>query len=156
MQVMPRTGKEMGVGDITKAEPNVHGGTKYIRVLFDRYFKDANFDEQNRTLFVFASDNAGPSRIAKLRGEAKDHGLDADKWFNKTRLRMLLPRFLIAKDGTVLDRRQEFSFQGYLLFYYVPFLTDRDRGEAGYPSDYIAGGLRRRFLQLLNPQREVW
>jgi membrane-bound lytic murein transglycosylase MltF len=71
MQVMPRTGKEMGVGDITKAEPNVHGGTKYIRVLFDRYFKDANFDEQNRTLFVFASDNAGPSRIAKLRGELK-------------------------------------------------------------------------------------
>lgn len=74
----------MGVGDITKAEPNVHGGTKYIRVLFDRYFKDANFDEQNRTLFVFASDNAGPSRIAKSRGEAKDHGLDADKWFNNT------------------------------------------------------------------------
>jgi membrane-bound lytic murein transglycosylase MltF len=79
MQVMPRTGKEMGVGDITKAEPNVHGGTKYIRVLFDRYFKDANFDEQNRTLFVFASDNAGPSRIAKLHGEAKDHGLAAIK-----------------------------------------------------------------------------
>jgi hypothetical protein len=48
-------------------------------VLFDRYFKDANFDEQNRTLFVFASDNAGPSRIAKLRGEAKDHGLAAIK-----------------------------------------------------------------------------
>src|SRR5947199_5895622 len=29
MQIMPSTGKQLGVGDITKAEPNIHGGTKY-------------------------------------------------------------------------------------------------------------------------------
>ncbi|HEY2920202.1 MAG TPA: transglycosylase SLT domain-containing protein [Candidatus Binatia bacterium] len=86
MQVMPATGKQLAVGDITKAEPNVHGGTKYMRTLFDRYFKDANFDEQNRTLFAFASYNAGPSRIAKLRVEAKDQGLDPDKWFNNVEI----------------------------------------------------------------------
>jgi membrane-bound lytic murein transglycosylase MltF len=86
MQVMPATGKELGVGDITKAEPNVHGGTKYMRVLFDRYFKDANFDEQNRTLFAFASYNAGPNRIARVRAEAKDRGLDPDKWFNNVEI----------------------------------------------------------------------
>jgi membrane-bound lytic murein transglycosylase MltF len=86
MQIMPKTGKELGVGDIKKAEANVHGGTKYMRVLFDRYFKDANFDDQNRTLFAFASYNAGPGRIAKIRAEAKDHGLDPNKWFNNVEI----------------------------------------------------------------------
>jgi membrane-bound lytic murein transglycosylase MltF len=86
MQIMPKTGKELGVGDINKAEANVHGGTKYMRVLFDRNFKDANFDEQNRTLFAFASYNAGPSRIAKIRTEAKDQGLNPNKWFNNVEI----------------------------------------------------------------------
>jgi membrane-bound lytic murein transglycosylase MltF len=86
MQIKPETGKELKVGDITKAEPNVHGGTKYMRMLFDRYFKDANFDEQNRTLFAFASYNAGPNRIAKVRAEAKDQGLDPNKWFNNVEI----------------------------------------------------------------------
>ena len=86
MQLMPSTGKELDVGDITKAEPNVHGGTKYMRVLFDRYFKDANFDEQNRTLFAFASYNAGPNRIVRVRAEAKAHGLDENKWFNNVEI----------------------------------------------------------------------
>ena len=30
MQVMPATGKELAVGDIMIAEPNVHAGTKYM------------------------------------------------------------------------------------------------------------------------------
>jgi membrane-bound lytic murein transglycosylase MltF len=83
---MPKTGKELGVGDIKNAEANVHGGTKYMRVLFDRYFKDANFDDQNRTLFAFASYNAGPGRIAKIRAEAKEQRLDPDKWFNNVEI----------------------------------------------------------------------
>jgi membrane-bound lytic murein transglycosylase MltF len=86
MQLMPRTAKELGVGDINKAEPNVHGGTKYMRMLFDRYFKEAKFDEQNRTLFAFASYNAGPSRIAKIRTEAKNQGLNPNKWFNNVEI----------------------------------------------------------------------
>jgi membrane-bound lytic murein transglycosylase MltF len=86
MQIMPATGKELDVGDIKKAEANVHGGTKYMRVLFDRYFKDANFDDQNRALFAFASYNAGPGRIAKVRAEAKERRLDPNKWFNNVEI----------------------------------------------------------------------
>jgi len=86
MQVMPATAKDLGVGDITKTEPNVHGGTKYMRRLFDEYFKGSDFDEQNRTLFAFASYNAGAARIAKLRVEAKDQGLDPNKWFNNVEI----------------------------------------------------------------------
>jgi membrane-bound lytic murein transglycosylase MltF len=38
MQVMPATGKELRVGDITRVEPNIHAGVKYIRFVIDRYF----------------------------------------------------------------------------------------------------------------------
>ena len=30
MQLMPQTGHALGVGDIHQAEPNVHGGAKYM------------------------------------------------------------------------------------------------------------------------------
>jgi membrane-bound lytic murein transglycosylase MltF len=86
MQIMPATGKELKVGDIRNTESNVHGGAKYMRLLFDQYFKDANFDEQNRALFAFASYNAGPGRIAKVRAEAKDRQLDPNKWFNNVEI----------------------------------------------------------------------
>lgn len=86
MQIMPATGKELGVGDIQQAEANVHGGIKYMRKLMDTYFADADFDETNRTLFAFAAYNAGPGRIAKLRKEAEAEGLNPDKWFNNVEL----------------------------------------------------------------------
>ena len=57
-----------------------------MRHLIDYYFRDANFDEQNRTLFAFASYNAGPGRIAKLRREAQLRGLDPDTWFNNVEI----------------------------------------------------------------------
>jgi len=82
MQIMPATGAELKVGDIHLAEPNVHGGAKYMDQLMTLYFKDANFDAQNRTLFAFASYNAGPGRISQMRKLAEQRGLDANRWFN--------------------------------------------------------------------------
>lgn len=82
MQIMPATGKELKVGDITVTESNIHGGAKYMDQLMTRYFPDAKFDEQNRTLFAFASYNAGPGNISKMRKEAAKRGLDPDRWFN--------------------------------------------------------------------------
>jgi membrane-bound lytic murein transglycosylase MltF len=86
MQVLPQTGKAMRVGDITKAEPNVHAGVKYMRTLYDRYFDDQAMDEQNRTLFAMAAYNAGPSRIRALRAEAAKKELDPHVWFNNVEL----------------------------------------------------------------------
>ena len=82
MQIMPETGKELDVGDIHQLEPNIHAGAKYMNRLMTRYFADANFTEQDRTLFAFASYNAGPGSISKMRNEAMKQGLDQDKWFN--------------------------------------------------------------------------
>ncbi len=86
MQVMPATGKEMRVGDIRLVEPNIHAGTKYMDQLLTNYFTDARFDEHNRTLFAFASYNAGPGNIAKMRKAAEKDGLDPDKWFNNVEI----------------------------------------------------------------------
>lgn len=86
MQIMPSTGKELGVGSITVAESNIHAGAKYMDRLMSRYFGDASFDADNRTLFAFASYNAGPANIARMRKEAAQRGLDANKWFNNVEI----------------------------------------------------------------------
>jgi membrane-bound lytic murein transglycosylase MltF len=82
MQVLPTTGKEMQVGDVRQLDPNIHAGTKYLRFMTDRYFKDAPMDPVDKMLFAFASYNAGPAKIARLRKEAKQAGLDPNRWFN--------------------------------------------------------------------------
>jgi membrane-bound lytic murein transglycosylase MltF len=82
MQIMPATGAELRVGDITITEPNIHAGTKYMDHLMTSFFPDAKFSDQNRTLFAFASYNAGPGNISRMRREAKKRGLDPDEWFN--------------------------------------------------------------------------
>jgi membrane-bound lytic murein transglycosylase MltF len=82
MQVMPATGKDMKVGDITQLEPNVHAGVKYIRFMMDQFYSKEPIDELNKGLFTFASYNAGPGRIKQLRERAAKRGLDPNKWFN--------------------------------------------------------------------------
>ena len=52
MQLMPQTGHALGVGDIHQAEPNVHGGAKYMAQLMDDNFKNVPFDEQNHTCLL--------------------------------------------------------------------------------------------------------
>jgi membrane-bound lytic murein transglycosylase MltF len=82
MQVLPSTATDLKVGDITQLEPNIHAGTKYMSQLMTRYFPDASFDAVNRPLFAFASYNAGPGAIARLRRETERRALDPDRWFN--------------------------------------------------------------------------
>jgi membrane-bound lytic murein transglycosylase MltF len=86
MQLMPDTARTLKVGDITKAEPNVHGGFKYLRQIYDRHLDTAGLDEQNRTLFAIAAYNCGSGRVANLRAEAATKGLDPNVWFNNVEL----------------------------------------------------------------------
>jgi membrane-bound lytic murein transglycosylase MltF len=82
MQVLPATGEELGVGDITKTDPNIHAGVKYLRFMIDQYFEKEPMTKTDRVLFAFASYNAGPARIARLRKEAARRGLDPNVWFH--------------------------------------------------------------------------
>ena len=86
MQITPATGAHLKVGDINQVEPNIHAGAKYMDDLMTRYFADAKFNEEARPLFAFASYNAGPANISKMRKEAARRGLDPDKWFNNVEL----------------------------------------------------------------------
>jgi membrane-bound lytic murein transglycosylase MltF len=86
MQIMPRTGAYLKVGDIQLTEPNIHAGAKYMDKIMSEYFRDMKFSEQERTLFAFASYNAGPDKILKMRKLAETRGLDPDKWFNNVEL----------------------------------------------------------------------
>jgi membrane-bound lytic murein transglycosylase MltF len=81
MQVMPATGKDLKVGDITQIEPNVHAGVKYIRFMEDQYFKNDQMTELNKALMTFAAYNCGPGRLSQLRKEAARRGLDQNVWF---------------------------------------------------------------------------
>jgi membrane-bound lytic murein transglycosylase MltF len=82
MQVLPATGRDLKVGDITRADPNIHAGVKYVRFMIDRYFKDEPMSELDKGLFAFASYNAGPARVRQLRQEAARQGLDPNVWFD--------------------------------------------------------------------------
>jgi membrane-bound lytic murein transglycosylase MltF len=82
MQVMPATGNDLKVGDISQLEPNIHAGVKYMRFMIDQYFADEPMDRLNKGLFAFAAYNAGPGRIQSLRKLAAKRGLDPNRWFN--------------------------------------------------------------------------
>jgi len=86
MQIMPATARTLKVGDIGIAENNIHAGTLYMDRLMSTYLADGHFDETNRSLFAFASYNAGPGAIQRVRAEAKKRGLDPNKWFNNVEL----------------------------------------------------------------------
>lgn len=82
MQVMPATGKELNVGDITEVEPNIHAGIKYMRWMIDQYYGKEPMTKLDKALFAFASYNAGAGRISQLRKEAAKRGLDPNAWFH--------------------------------------------------------------------------
>ncbi len=86
MQLMPATGQQMQVGDITQLEPNIHAGVKYLKFVENTYFSDAAIDPLVRSLFAFASYNAGPNRIQELRREAQRRHLDPNRWFRNVEL----------------------------------------------------------------------
>jgi membrane-bound lytic murein transglycosylase MltF len=88
MQVLPTTaaGSPVFITNIEDTEPNIHAGVKYMRYIVDEYFDDPAIDPVNRMLFAFASYNAGPNRIARLRKLAPEYGLDPNEWFREVEL----------------------------------------------------------------------
>jgi len=62
MQIMPGTGRELGVTDLTNAEQSIYGGAKYLSQMLDKY---------KHPELALAAYNAGPGRVdAFLKGGA--------------------------------------------------------------------------------------
>ncbi len=88
MQVIPKFAgaPPISVTDVSVAENNIHAGAKMMRNIADTYFNDDKLDSLNKTLMVFASYNAGPNRISRLRKIAASQGLNPNKWFGNVEL----------------------------------------------------------------------
>jgi membrane-bound lytic murein transglycosylase MltF len=88
MQVIPKyaAASPINIPNVGTTSDNIHAGVKMLRNIEDTYFNDPKIDHLNKTLFVFASYNAGPNRIAKLRTEATGLGLDPNVWFGNVEL----------------------------------------------------------------------
>ncbi|MBL8201618.1 MAG: lytic transglycosylase F [Chromatiales bacterium] len=131
MQVMPTTGKELKVGDISKIEPNIHAGVKYIRWVVDTYYKDEPMDRLNKGLFAFASYNAGPGRIRQLRREAEKRGLDPNVWFGN-----------VEQIASERIGRETVTYVSNIYKYYVAYrlvLEEKERREAAKKEIGAAG-----------------
>ena len=111
MQVMPPTGKELNVGDISQLEPNIHAGVKYMRFVRDEFFEDQPMDDLNKSLFTFASYNAGPGRIRQLRRETERRGLNPNVWFGN------VERIASERIG-----RETVTYVSNIYKYYVSYL----------------------------------
>lgn len=77
MQVIPKNAAAapINVPDVTTAQNNTQAGIKMLRNIEDQYFNDPKLDPVNKLMMVFASYNAGPNRIARLRQQASQEGL---------------------------------------------------------------------------------
>lgn len=117
MQVLPSTGRELEVGDVHQLEPNVHAGAKYIRNIIDTYFAYDEIDGLNETLFAFASYNAGPNRMRRIRDATRERGLDENVWFDNVEV------VVAQKAGA-----EPVTYVSNIFKYYVAFkLLERNR-----------------------------
>ena len=112
MQVIPKyaAANPINVKDVQVARGNIEAGVKMLRNIEDQYFNDPKIDQVNKTLMVFASYNAGPNRIARLRAQAQQQGLDPNKWFGNVEL-------LVAKD----IGQETVTYVGNVYKYYIAY-----------------------------------
>jgi membrane-bound lytic murein transglycosylase MltF len=88
MQVIPKdaAASPIDIPNVSTAGNNILAGVKMLRNIEDHYFNDPQIDPEDKMLMAFASYNAGPNRIARLRSQAAQHGLDSNKWFDNVEL----------------------------------------------------------------------
>jgi len=93
MQVLPQyaAAKPINIPNVRNPQDNIHAGAKMLAEITKTYFNDPGISQLNKTLFTFASYNAGQNRIVRLRKQAQAEGLDPNVWFGNVEL-------MVAKD----------------------------------------------------------
>ncbi|MCK5336063.1 MAG: transporter substrate-binding domain-containing protein, partial [Gammaproteobacteria bacterium] len=88
MQVMPRTAKEMGIGNLKQPESGIKAGVQYLNWVRDRF--EAELDVKARMWFTLAAYNAGQGHVKDARRLARKQGLNPNRWFDNVEKAMLL------------------------------------------------------------------
>lgn len=88
MQVLPRTGKELGLVKLQEPAVGIHAGAKYLDWLRRRF--EAKLDPGNRLWFALAAYNAGIGHVRDARRLAQQKGWNANQWFGNVEKAMLL------------------------------------------------------------------
>ena len=118
MQMLPSTAADpnINIANIEKLENNIHAGVKYLRFIVDQYYKDEPMSEGNKMLFAFASYNAGPAKISKVRQKTAEMGLDPNIWFYNAE---------IAAAGMI--GRETVQYVSNIYKYYVAYTLIQER-----------------------------
>jgi len=120
MQVIPKyaAAPPINVPNVGTADKNILAGVRMLRNIADTYFNDPAIDPVNKTLFVFASYNAGPNRIVRLRKKAAEEGLDPNKWFGNVELE-------VAEDVG----QETVTYVGNIYKYYIAYKLSLEQAE---------------------------
>jgi membrane-bound lytic murein transglycosylase MltF len=102
-----------------------------LREIEDTYFKDEKLDALNRTLFTFASYNAGPVRIGTLRKEAEREGLNPNEWFGNV-------EFMVARE----IGQETVRYVSNIYKYYVAYKLVLEQSELREKQMHVNQGTR--------------
>ncbi len=77
MQILPSTGRSLGVTDLFDPIQNINAGVQHLKNLYDLY---DDVEGNDRLLIALAAYNTGQGHIYDARKLAKKKGLDPNKW----------------------------------------------------------------------------
>ncbi|WP_433735998.1 transglycosylase SLT domain-containing protein [Pseudomonas putida] len=113
MQLLPKTAKDPTVaitGIDKSADKNIEAGSKYMRLLADKYLNDPQLNEMNKTLMTFAAYNAGPGNLRKFRALAEKSSPDKNVWFAN-----------VEQAAAQVVGRETVDYVGNICKYYVAY-----------------------------------
>ncbi|AIL61044.1 lytic transglycosylase F [Pseudomonas alkylphenolica] len=122
MQLLPTTAADptVGIEGIDKsADRNIEAGTKYMRLLADKYLNDPALSPTDKTLMTFAAYNAGPGNLRKFRALAQKPGLNQNIWFENV-------EYATAQ----IVGRETVDYVGNIYKYYVAYKLVEEKNKA--------------------------
>ncbi|MBI5509915.1 MAG: transporter substrate-binding domain-containing protein [Deltaproteobacteria bacterium] len=88
LQIMPKTGRELGFRNLRDPETNITAATKYMGQLIAQ--TEPTLPMRQRVRFALAAYNAGAGHVTDARLLAKKLNLDPDRWFGNVEKAMVL------------------------------------------------------------------
>ncbi|MFT6750810.1 MAG: membrane-bound lytic murein transglycosylase F [Candidatus Azotimanducaceae bacterium] len=88
MQVMPRTGRDLGYSELNQVENSIGAGVAYMDWLEDRF--PGELDLEERLFFTLAAYNVGTGHVRDAQRLTRQLGRDPNRWFGHVDASMLL------------------------------------------------------------------